>query len=147
LHNTKSNIPPNNILKEIHSKTECMNTQSKNYINDAVAIIKREIGIDGIVSIILFGSQLYLNENQNESTKISDCDLLIIFKDDVSNNLIRKVDRYFVALEYKHNFRKENTNIVNKIASFINQTTGMFVSHFNQKETLGKRYLSQNIQR
>ena len=134
-------------MKEIHSKTECMNTQSKNYINDAVAIIKREIGIDGIVSIILFGSQLYLNENQNESTEISDCDLLIIFKDGVSNNLIRKVDRYFVALEYKHNFRKENTNIVNKIASFINQTTGMFVSHFNQKETLGKRYLSQNIQR
>jgi len=133
LHNTKSNIPPNNILKEIHSKTECMNTQSKNYINDAVAIIKREIGIDGIVSIILFGSQLFLNENQNESTKISDCDLLIIFKDGVSNNLIRKVDRYFVALEYKHNFRKENTNIVNKIASFINQTTGMFVSHFLTK--------------
>lgn len=110
-----------------------MNTQSKNYINDAVAIIKREIGIDGIVSIILFGSQLYLNENQNESTKISDCDLLIIFKDRVSNNLIRKVDRYFVALEYKHNFRKENTNLVNCIVSFINQTTGMFVSHFLTK--------------
>jgi len=121
-------------LKEIHSKTECMNSQSKNYINDAVAIIKREIGIDGIVSIILFGSQLHLNENQNESTKISDCDLLIIFKDSVSNNLIRKVDRYFVALEYKHNFRKENTNFVNRIASFINQTTGMFVSHFLTKK-------------
>ena len=133
MHNTTSNNPPNNILKEIHSKTECMNTQSKNYINDAVAIIKREIGIDGIVSIILFGSQLYLNENQNESTKISDCDLLIIFKDRVSNNLIRKVDRYFVALEYKHNFRKENTNLVNCIVSFINQTTGMFVSHFLTK--------------
>ena len=79
MHNTTSNNPPNNILKEIHSKTDYMNTQSKNYINDAVAIIKREIGIDGIVSIILFGSQLYLNENQNESTKISDCDLLFIF--------------------------------------------------------------------
>ena len=145
MHNTKSNIPPNNILKEIHSKTECMNTQSKNYINDAVAIIKREIGIDGIVSIILFGSQLYLNENQNESTEISDCDLLIIFKDGVSNNLIRKVDRYFVALEYKHNFRKENTNIVNKIASFINQTTGMFVSHFLTKRKHWEKYIFHKI--
>jgi len=121
-------------LKEIHSKTECMNTQSKNYINDAVAIIKREIGIDGIVSIILFGSQLYLNENQNESTKISDCDLLIIFKDDVPNNLMRKVDRYFIALEHKHNFREENRSIVNEMAYIINQTTGMFVSHFLTKK-------------
>jgi predicted nucleotidyltransferase len=134
LHNTKSNNPPNNILKEIHSKTECMNSQSRNYINDAVAIIKREIGIDGIVSIILFGSQLFLNENQNESTKISDCDLLIIFKDGVSNNLMRKVDRYFIALEHKHNFREENKSTINKMASIINQTTGMFVSHFLTKK-------------
>lgn len=110
-----------------------MNKQSKNYINDAVAIIKKEIGIEGIVSIVLFGSQLFLNENHIESTKISDCDLLIIFKDGVSNNLIRKVDNYFVALEYKHNFREENTGLVNKIACVVNQTTGMFVSHFLTK--------------
>ena len=134
MHNTKSNNPPNNILKEIYTKTECMNTQSKNYINDAVTIIKREIGIDGIVSIILFGSQLSLNENPNDSTKISDCDLLIIFKDGVSNNLMRKVDRYFIALEHKHNFREENKTLVNKMSYVINQTTGMFVSHFLTKK-------------
>jgi predicted nucleotidyltransferase len=133
LENTTSIDLPNNILKEIQTKTECMNSQSKNYINDAVAIIKKEIGIEGIVSIILFGSQLSLNENHGESTKLSDCDLLIIFKDGVSNNLIRKIENFFVALEHKHNFREENTTLVNKMADVINQSTGMFVSHFLTK--------------
>lgn len=125
---------PNNILKQIHSKTEGMNTQAKNYINDAVAIIKKEIGIEGIVSIILFGSQLSINENRNDSTKISDCDLLVIFKDSVSNNLIRKIEKFFVALEHKHNFRDKSTSLVNKMAYVINKTTGMFVSHFLTKK-------------
>lgn len=120
-------------MKEIQTKTECMNSQAKNYINDAVTIIKKEIGIEGIVSIILFGSQLSLTENHNDSTKISDCDLLVIFKDSVSNNLIRKIEKFFVALEHKHNFRDESTSLVNKMEYLINQSTGMFVSHFLTK--------------
>lgn len=132
--NTTLINPPNNRLKEIHTKTEHLNYQSKNYINDAIAIIKKEIGIEGIVSIILFGSQLSSNENHDESTKVSDCDLLIIFKDSISNNLIRKIDKFFGALEFKHNFREENKTLVNKMAYVINQTTGMFVSHFLTKK-------------
>ena len=34
-----------------------MNEQSRNYINDVIVIINKEIGIDKITSIILFGSQ------------------------------------------------------------------------------------------
>ena len=45
------------IQNEIYTKLESINEQSRNYINDVIVIINREIGIDKITSIILFGSQ------------------------------------------------------------------------------------------
>lgn len=123
----------NKIRNEIHTKLECINEQSRNYIKDVIILINKEIGIEKIVSIILFGSQLPINKTRNDCTIVSDCDLLIIFKDNVSNNFIRNIEKYFIALENKHNFRETNSNFVNKIVNVVNQTTGMFVSHFLTK--------------
>jgi len=112
-----------------------INEQSRNYIQDVILLINKGIGIDKILSIILFGSQLKNHHQSSENTIISDCDLLIIFKDNVSTSFIRRIEKYFIALENKHNFRKFNSNFVNKMLDVMQQTTGMFVSHFLTKKT------------
>ena len=120
----------NRIKNEIKSQLENLSTQSRNYINDIVVLINKEIGINKILSIILFGSQRAASK---EFTEVSDCDLLIIFKDRVSNRHIREIEKYFIALEIKHNFREFNFKLVNKLLSVVQQTTGMFISHFLTK--------------
>ena len=115
--------------ENLSSKLETINQQSRNYIKDILVLIKKEVGINKIFSIILFGSQ----RAQTEATAVSDCDLLIIFKNRVSNHHIREVEKYFISLEIKHKFRKFNTKLPNKILGVIQQTTGIFVSHFLTK--------------
>ncbi len=114
-----------------------INEQSSNYIKDIITLINKEIGINKILSILLFGSQL----SKNEASSISDCDLLIIFKDRVSNHHIKEIEKYFMSLEIKHNFREFNNNISKRILGVINQTTGIFVSHFLTK----RRYWEEII--
>ncbi|MFX0022301.1 MAG: hypothetical protein ACFE9S_08230 [Candidatus Hermodarchaeota archaeon] len=109
-----------------------INEQSCNYIKDIITLINKEIGINKILSILLFGSQL----SKTEASTISDCDLLIIFKNRVSNHHIKEIEKYFISLEIKHNFREFNNNLSKRILGVINQTTGIFVSHFLTK----KRY-------
>jgi len=116
------------IKKEISTILEELNKKPRDYINDIIILINREIGINKIVSIILFGSQR--NEQDDESTVVSDCDLLIIFKDRVSNRHIKEIERYFIALEIKHQFREPGNKFTKKILSVISQSTGMFISHF-----------------
>ncbi len=41
-----------------------LNEQSRNYIKDIVVLINKEIGINKIVSILLFGSQQVEMENE-----------------------------------------------------------------------------------
>jgi len=106
-----------------------INDQSCNYIKDIITLINKEIGINKILSILLFGSQL----SKNEASAISDCDLLIIFKDRVSNHHIKEMEKYFFALEIKHNFREFDKHFSKRILGVINQTTGIFVSHFLTK--------------
>ncbi|MFX1391237.1 MAG: hypothetical protein ACFE9Z_14320 [Promethearchaeota archaeon] len=114
--------------KKIKDKVDLygINDQSYKYIKDIVTLINKEIGINKILSILLFGSQ----RSKKEASKISDCDLLIIFKDRVSNHHIKEMEKYFIALEIKHKFREFNKHISRKILGVINQTTGIFVSHF-----------------
>lgn len=107
-----------------------INNQSSNYIRDIITLINKEIGINKILSILLFGSQRVKNET---SSKLSDCDLLIIFKDRVSNHHIKEMEKYFFALEIKHKFREFSKHISKKVLGVINQTTGIFVSHFLTK--------------
>lgn len=114
-----------------------INDQSSNYIKDIITLINKEIGINKILSILLFGSQL----SKNEASAISDCDLLIIFKDRVSNHHIKEIEKYFISLEIKHNFREFSNNLSKKILGVINQTTGIFVSHFLTK----RRYWEETI--
>jgi hypothetical protein len=119
-----------NIFKEkLSSNLKGISKQSRNYVKDILVLVKREIGINKILSILLFGSQRV----QAEATAISDCDLLIIFKNRVSNHHIKEIEKYFIALEIKHKFRERNKKLPKRILGVIQQTTGIFVSHFLTK--------------
>ncbi len=120
------------IKTQISDNLDNISEQPRNYIKDIVVLINREIGINKILSIILFGS--LQNHNSCETSNTSDCDLLIIFKDRVSNHHLREVDKYFLSLELKHDFREFNSHFTNKVLFSIQQTTGMFVSHFLTKQ-------------
>jgi predicted nucleotidyltransferase len=104
--------------KKIEENLKDINEQSRNYIKDVLILVNKEIGINKILSILLFGSQ----RAQSDATAVSDCDLLIIFKDRVSNHL-----------EIKHKFREFDKKLTKKILGVIQQTTGIFVSHFLTK--------------
>jgi len=104
-----------------------LNEQSRNYIKDIVVLINKEIGINKIVSLLLFGSQ----QVEIENTIVSDCDLLFIFKDRVSSRHLKEIERYFIALEI---FKEPTSNLTREILSVIQQSTGMFVSHFLTKQ-------------
>ena len=123
------------IQNEVYTKLKPINEKSRNYINDVIVIINKKIGIDNISSIILFGSQRGLEKKKTESTSVSDCDLLIIFNDNISNSLIKKIEKYVIALENKHNFREDdNSRFVSKLLDLVHSTTGMFISHFMTKK-------------
>lgn len=138
-------IESKRIRKEIGSKLININEKSKNYIQDVILLLNKEIGIHKILSIILFGSQLKNHHQKRENTVISDCDLLIVFKDNVSTSFIRRIEKYLIALENKHNFRKYNSNFVNKMLDVMQQTTGMFVSHFLTKKTYFEKGIFHKI--
>ncbi len=118
------------IKHSISSNLKGLNEQSRNYIKDIVVLINKEIGINKIVSLLLFGSQ----QEESESTIVSDCDLLFIFKNRVSSHHIKEIERYFLALEIKHSFKEPTEKLTSEILSVIQQSTGMFVSHFLTKQ-------------
>jgi len=139
--NTTETETDETIKKKISSNLEGINLQSKKYIKDIVNLINKEIGINKIVSIVLFGSQ---GPNQ-ENTSISDCDLLFIFKNRVSNSHIRDIEKYFIALEIKHNFRDARSDILHYTLSVLQNTTGMFLSHFLTKERFWNEMIFHKI--
>ncbi|MHA2195929.1 MAG: hypothetical protein ACXABO_10080 [Promethearchaeota archaeon] len=116
--------------KNLEENLSGINQQSRNYIKDIITLINKEVGINKVLSIILFGSQ---RAQCSESTAVSDCDLLIIFKNRVSNHHIKEIEKYFIALEFKHNFREFSKRLSKKILGVISQTTGIFLSHFLTK--------------
>ena len=129
------------IKKKISSNLEGINEKSRNYIKDIVNLINKEIGINKIISLIIFGSQ----RKDEEHAPVSDCDLLFIFKDRVSNSHIREIERYFIALEIKHNFRESRSNLFHSIMLVLQQTTGMFVSHFLTKQKFWEQAIFYKI--
>ncbi|TFF85819.1 MAG: hypothetical protein EU517_01205 [Promethearchaeota archaeon] len=122
----------NDVNEKVSQKLNALNKKTRNYIKDVVVLVNREIGVNKIVSILLFGSQQ--PKNKTENTSVSDCDLLFIFKDRVSSRHIREIEKYFIALEIKHNFESANKNLIRKLISSIEHATGMFISHFLTKE-------------
>ena len=126
-YDSEKTVESNEKIKHhISSNLRRLNEQSQNYIKDIVVLINREIGINKIVSLLLFGSQ----QAEEENTIISDCDLLFIFKNRVSSRHIKEIERYFMALEIKHNFKEPSKSLIRDILSVISQSTGMFMSHF-----------------
>jgi hypothetical protein len=125
----------NKIKHHISRNLGALNEQSRNYIKDIVVLINKEIGVNKIVSLLLFGSQQVKKEN----TIVSDCDLLFIFKNRVSSRHIKEIERYFLALEIKHRFKEPTTNLTRDILNVISQTTGMFVSHFLTRQKFWER--------
>lgn len=119
--------PSDSLKKEIKEHTHDLAPQSRDYIRDVVKIVQRKVRLSKILSIIIFGSQ---RKEQKENTPISDCDLLIIFEDSVTNWLIRQMEKYLISLEIRHDFRDYNNSFLKKVLGVIQQTTGMFVSNF-----------------
>ena len=74
LDSDKTSETNDKIEYSISSNLKGLNEQSRNYIKDIVVLINKEIGINKIVSLLLFGSQ----QVDKENTVISDCDLLFI---------------------------------------------------------------------
>ncbi|UCC18932.1 MAG: hypothetical protein JSV62_12600 [Promethearchaeota archaeon] len=118
-----------------------INEHTRDYIKDVITLINKEIGINKILSIVLFGSQ----REKNEVTAISDCDLLIIFKDRVSNRHIKEIEKYFISLEIKYKFRDYSKRFSKKILSVVNQTTGIFISHFLTKKKYWENLIFHKI--
>ncbi|MFX0008996.1 MAG: hypothetical protein ACFE9R_01670 [Candidatus Hermodarchaeota archaeon] len=118
------------IKDEISANLNWINEKSRNYIEDIIILINKEIGINKIHTVLLFGSQ----QGDKDNTIISDCDLLFIFKDRVSKHHLNEIERYFIALEIKHKFKDPSTKLTKSILGVINYTTGMFVSHFLTKK-------------
>jgi hypothetical protein len=130
-YDSKKTSESNDKIKHhISSNLRGLNEQSQNYIKDIVVLINKEIGINKITSLLLFGSQ----QVEEENTIVSDCDLLFIFKNRVSGHHIREIERYFLALEIKHKFKEPSTSLIRDILGVISQSTGMFVSHFLTRE-------------
>ena len=128
-----STLESNKKIKDrISHKLNGINDQSRNYIKDIVTLINKEIGVNKVISILLFGSQR--PKKRKEVTTVSDCDLLVIFKDRVSNHHIREIVKYFLTLEIKHHFREFSNQFSKKVLGVINQTTGIFMSHFLTKK-------------
>ncbi|MHA1460012.1 MAG: hypothetical protein ACTSO8_00885 [Promethearchaeota archaeon] len=125
----------------ISNNLKGLNEQSRNYIKDIVALINKEIGINKIVSLLLFGSQ----QIEKENTIVSDCDLLFIFKNRVSSRHIKEMEKYFIALEIKHGFKEPTSKLTRDVVSVIQQSTGMFVSHFLTKQKYWERAIFYKI--
>lgn len=119
------------IKEKINDILKSLNGRASSYIQDILTLINKDIGLNKVLSIVLFGSQ---RPNHGDDTVVSDCDLLIVFQDWVSNHNIRQIERYFMSLELKHEFRDEGKTLFGKILNVIQKTTGMFVSHFLTKK-------------
>jgi predicted nucleotidyltransferase len=130
LHKIDSKETTERITHHISSKLSWINEKSRKYIVDIIILVNKEVGINKIHSIFLFGSQ----QVKGDFTPVSDCDLLFIFKDRVSNHHLREIERYFIALEIKHKFRDSSTKLTRSILGVINYSTGMFISHFLTKK-------------
>jgi len=65
---------------------------------------------------------------------MSDVDLLIVFKDNVPESSISKVDDKLTEIEKEYNYIKPPDGILEELIYSLKRKTGMFVSHFICKE-------------
>ena len=141
INSDKTSETDDKIKYHISNNLKGLNEQSRNYIKDIVVLINKEIGINKIVSLLLFGSQ----QVDNENTAVSDCDLLFIFKNRVSGRHLKEIERYFIALEIKHKFKEPTSKLFREILGVIQLSTGMFVSHFLTKQKFWEQAIFYKI--
>ncbi len=65
---------------------------------------------------------------------MSDVDLLIVFKDEVPQDFISKIDNSLTEIEKDYNYVKSPEGILEELIYSLKRKTGMFVSHFVCKE-------------
>lgn len=97
----------------------------QNYIRETIGTTEAFLGKGCIDSVILFGSTA-----QCQCEAISDVDLLIIVKNNITDERLKKLEPILKALEIKHEYDQYSTNWVTAILHVVEKTTGMFVSHF-----------------
>ncbi|TFF87342.1 MAG: hypothetical protein EU550_03420 [Promethearchaeota archaeon] len=131
---TESSKPSYEFLGEnqIYNK---LGEKPRNYIKEVVKLLDKKIGLKNIETISLFGSQI---SNSNECCSISDCDLLIVVKNSVPGEILKKIEPYLLTLEIKHNYRTNHSSLLKQLTDIIQLSTGMFVSHFLTKEKFCK---------
>ncbi|MEM2900801.1 MAG: nucleotidyltransferase domain-containing protein, partial [Thermoplasmata archaeon] len=87
---------------------------------------------DKIVSIILFGSLV-----KGGHSALSDVDMIIVVKDEISDSQISEIEEKVRVIEEKNEYRTKpiekrsiSERFVSRLGSFVELRTGMFVSHF-----------------
>ena len=117
-------------LRFSHNYTESISLVSNKkilgYINDLITFLNKKIGKENIISVMLFGSNTYAND----ASKISDCDLLVILSDNISDSKIKSLEKFFSELEIKHELRARQNSLINTVVQVIEKSTGMYISHF-----------------
>jgi predicted nucleotidyltransferase len=124
----------------LHSSYCKLNPKTQQYIHDVIKLLNHHSGIGAISSIILFGSQA-----RDSGTEVSDCDLLIVVKDQTQSKTIQHLRRALLRLEIKYNFLDYRSTLLSSILFGIQRTTGMFVSHFITKRTYFRQALFYKI--
>jgi predicted nucleotidyltransferase len=114
------------------------------YLFDINRLIEKFIKFDNVYSILLFGSYARGEYNAN-----SDCDLLIILKDEFFENkpdsFLSKLEQIFLSLEFKHQLKFKRSNLISSILNVVEKTTGMFVSHFLTRQSAWEKQTFHKI--
>lgn len=124
---------PKNGLSEVNlcAAFREISTQTQRYIQDVIKVLNHHIGVNAIVSLILFGSQA-----RNSEMEVSDCDLLIIVEEKTPESVITVLRKSLLSLEIKYHFLEyKRINLLTSILFAMQRTMGMFVSHFITKRS------------
>jgi predicted nucleotidyltransferase len=113
------------IIKNIRKQLQSLDDKPRNYLKDSINLINSKIGIEYLNALILFGSQ-----NIGDTSQISDCDILIITRNSISDKTLKDLKRYFSSLEIKHGYKEQIRGFIDRIMRAFQTTTGIFVSHF-----------------
>ncbi len=106
------------------------------YLDDVIKLLEHKLGQQTVLCGIIFGSHI----REAGSKPVSDCDVLVVVKDEVPRAGIVAVQPYLRALEIKHGFARYHSGLVDGILRVVESSTGMFVSHFICREADLRRH-------
>jgi len=103
----------------------------KIYVKWVHAVLSKELK-DKYISLIIFGSSL---DDTRSIDAVADADLICICADTITEKERVKVKEIVHGLEVMNAFSYNPKGIVQKVAWFMENTTGMFVSFFLSRKT------------